>query len=82
MLCLGFQESDGPFDVIIKFINSGTGQQEISKKRLSKEEIKNLSDDQLVIRIDIAEPIDDRRSKERWVNERRKSVRNLLKPIR
>lgn len=79
MLCLAFQESDGPFDVVIKLINSKNGQQEINKKRISKEDIKILSDSQFIIEIDIAEPIDDRRLKDRWQNNRRKYMRNLLK---
>jgi hypothetical protein len=81
MLCLGFQESDGPFNVIIKLINSKSNRQEIHKKRISKEEIKSFSDNQFVISIDIAKPIDDRRSKDRWKNHRRKYMRNLLKLV-
>jgi hypothetical protein len=72
-LCLAFQISDGPFNVIVKY------EQSISKLKLSKDEVKKLSMDPSVMEIDISSLVDDRRSKERWTKVRRVKTRNILK---
>ncbi len=65
LLCLAFQESEGPFDVDVKLSDS------VSRMRLMKNEIKELSMSPSIIEIDISIPIADRRSKERWTRHRR-----------
>lgn len=71
-MCLAFQESDGPFNIDVKFDGFA------SKLRLMKEDIKKLSEDSFVIEIDICTPITDRRSEERWQKQRRINKRSLL----
>jgi len=65
MLCLGFQESEGPFSVLITF----EGGQEAAT--LSKTEIQTLSDQELVIHIDLDRRDVDRRWRDRNKSERR-----------
>lgn len=71
LLCLAFQESEGPFDVNVKMSSS------VSRMRLMKNEIKELSMSPSVVEIDIGVPIADRRSKERWTKNRRINRRTM-----
>ena len=60
MLCLAFQESEGPFNVEVKFYNPlDKNTQEIFI--LSKQEIRNVSMWDEIKSISIVEPFKDRR---------------------
>lgn len=65
LLCFAFQESEGPFNVDVKFCNS------IVRMRLMKNEIKKLSMSPSIMEIAISTSVVDRRSKERWTKNRR-----------
>jgi len=72
LLCLAFQESEGPFEVDVKTSDSTV------RMRLMKEEIKKLSNNPSIIEIDIRTPVSDRRLKERWTKYRRINRRIIL----
>lgn len=72
MLCLAFQESDGPFDIVIRFRNNEKLPWRISA---SKEEIKKFSNEDCIEYIALTNPIKDRRWIGRQDNDRRKNTR-------
>lgn len=57
MLCLSFQESDGPINIVIEYLDKTV------LSNMTKEEIKNLSDNELVVSIKIADIV----PKKRWI---------------
>lgn len=69
LLCLGMQESEGPFSVCVISENK----KEFLK--LSRNEIKNLSDGKEILSIDIVAPIKERRWWNRGTKDRRKDER-------
>ncbi len=69
MLCLAFQESDGPFYIKITKIK------EISFAKMNKEDIKLLSDDPDILTIEIIDVKLDRRWSKRLSKDRRKMHR-------
>jgi hypothetical protein len=73
LLCLAFQESEGPFYLLVKDLVGN-----VTRARLMKSEAKLLSLNPSVAEIDIAEPLSDRRHKERWTSFRRIAIRKLI----
>ena len=65
LLCLAFQCSDGPFQIKVSYSDHDEW------ASLSKEEIKNLSDQQDIKQIDICNPGKDRRWHQRLGDDRR-----------
>lgn len=70
MLCLAFQESDGPFSVLV---TSNTHKYTIE---LTKVLIKELSDKDFIISIEIIDSVSDRRWRKRYSQSRRLSDNN------
>lgn len=67
MLCLAYQESEGPFYVKVNLSNF------VEWKLLSKFEIDKLSDEFNIIEIDISLPRSERRWRDRgYIEDRRK----------
>jgi hypothetical protein len=68
LLTLAFQESDGPFSVLIKM----EGVTAFLIGLLSKEEILTLSKVESLIKIELCKRVSNRRWRGRWRRDRRK----------
>jgi hypothetical protein len=66
LLCLAFQESDGPFHVSVE-CNQG-----VVWAHYTKQQIGELSDIECIVCIDVCEPRSDRRWHQRLTEDRRK----------